>query len=33
MKTTTTAQGMEFVMKFTKVEVDIPMDDSIFKIK
>jgi len=32
MKTTTTAQGMEFVMKFTKVEVDTPMDDSIFKI-
>lgn len=32
MKTTTTAQGMEFVMKFTKVEVDTPMDDSIFKV-
>jgi hypothetical protein len=32
MKTTTTAQGMEFVMNFTKVEVDTPMDDSIFKI-
>jgi hypothetical protein len=32
MKTTTTAQGMEFEMNFTKVEVDKPMDDSIFKI-
>lgn len=32
MKTTTTAQGMEFVMNFTKVEVDTPMDDNIFKI-
>ena len=32
MKTTTSAQGMEFVMNFTKVEVDTPMDDSIFKI-
>ncbi|MBK7710252.1 MAG: hypothetical protein IPJ37_04345 [Bacteroidales bacterium] len=33
MKTTTTAQGMEFVMNFTKVEVDTPMEDSIFRIK
>jgi outer membrane lipoprotein-sorting protein len=32
MKTTTTAQGMDIVMNFTKVEVDTPMDDSIFKI-
>lgn len=32
MKTTTSAQGMEFVLKFTKVEVDIPMDDTIFKV-
>jgi hypothetical protein len=32
MKTTTTAQGMEIEMIFTKVEVDNPMDDSIFKI-
>jgi hypothetical protein len=32
MKTTTSAQGMEFEMKFTKVEVDNPMDDSMFKI-
>jgi hypothetical protein len=33
MKTTTSANGMEIVMTFTKVEVDIPMEDSIFKIK
>jgi outer membrane lipoprotein-sorting protein len=33
MKTTTNAQGMEIVINFTKVEVDIPMDDSIFAIK
>jgi hypothetical protein len=33
MKTSTTAQGMEFVMNFTKVEVDIPVDDNIFRIK
>lgn len=33
MKTTTSAQGMEFVITFTKVEVDIPMDDSIFIVK
>ena len=32
MKTSTTAQGMEFVMNFTKVEVDIPVDDNIFRI-
>ncbi len=32
MKTTTSAQGMHIEMKFTKVEVDNPMDDSIFKI-
>jgi hypothetical protein len=32
MKTTVSAQGMEFVMNFTKVEVDTPMDDSIFNI-
>jgi hypothetical protein len=32
MKTKTTAQGMEFVMNFTKVEVDTPMDDSIFTV-
>lgn len=33
MKTTTSTSGMEFVTNFTKVEVDIPMDDSVFKIK
>lgn len=33
MKTTTSASGMEFVTSFTKVEVDIPMDDSVFKAK
>lgn len=33
MKTTTSAQGMEFVTNFTKVEVDVPMEDSVFKIK
>ena len=32
MKTSTTAQGMQFVMNFTNVEVDIPIDDSVFKI-
>jgi outer membrane lipoprotein-sorting protein len=33
MKTTTSAQGMDILITFTKVEVDIPMDDSLFKIK
>lgn len=33
MKTTTTASGMEIVTTFTKVEIDIPIDDSVFKIK
>ena len=33
MKTTTSAQGMDILINFTKVEVDIPMDDSLFKIK
>ncbi|MBN2633213.1 MAG: hypothetical protein JXR66_06640 [Bacteroidales bacterium] len=33
MKTTTAAQGMEFVLTYTKVEVDVPMDDSIFTVK
>jgi hypothetical protein len=32
MKTTTTAQGMEFIINFTKVEVDTPMDDSVFRV-
>lgn len=33
MKTTTSAQGMEFMIIFEKVEVDIPIEDSVFKIK
>ena len=33
MKTTSSAQGMDFVLVFDKVEVNIPMEDSIFKIK
>lgn len=33
MKTTSSASGMEMVMTFTKVEVDIPLDDSIFTVK
>ena len=33
MKTTTSAGGMEIVTTFTKVEVDVPMEDSVFKIK
>ncbi len=33
MKTTNSASGMEFVISFEKVEVNIPMDDSIFKVK
>jgi hypothetical protein len=33
MKTTTSAGGMEMVTTFTKVEVDLPMEDSVFKLK
>jgi outer membrane lipoprotein-sorting protein len=33
MKTTTSASGMEIITTFTKVEVDIPMDDNMFKVK
>jgi outer membrane lipoprotein-sorting protein len=33
MKTTTSAQGMDMVINFTKVEVDIPIEDSVFKVK
>jgi hypothetical protein len=33
MKTTISSQGMEFVTTYTKVEVNIPMEDSIFKLK
>ncbi|HKK41776.1 MAG TPA: hypothetical protein VJ963_05150 [Bacteroidales bacterium] len=33
MKTTTSANGMDFTIEFNKVEVNIPMDDSIFSLK
>ena len=33
MKTTTSASGMEFTITFDKVEINIPMDDNVFKIK
>jgi len=33
MKTTTSASGMEIVTTFTKVEVDVPIEDSVFRIK
>lgn len=33
MKTSTSAQGMDIIINFTKVEVDVPMEDSLFKIK
>ncbi len=33
MKTTTTVSEMEIITTFTKVEVDVPIDDSVFKIK
>ena len=33
MKTTTSANGMDFTITFDKVEVNIPMEDSIFKLK
>jgi outer membrane lipoprotein-sorting protein len=33
MKQTTTANGMEFTMVYDKVEVNVPMDDSLFKLK
>ena len=33
MKTTTSMSGMDMVMTFTKVEVDIPIDDSVFTVK
>jgi len=32
-KTTSSASGMEFVTTFTNVEVDVPIDDSVFKLK
>jgi hypothetical protein len=33
MKQTTSANGMEFVMIYDKVEVNIPMEDSLFTLK
>ncbi len=33
MKTSTSAQGMDMVMTFTKVEINTPMEDSLFTIK
>ena len=33
MKTSTSAQGMDMLINFTKVEVDTPMEDSIFVAK
>jgi hypothetical protein len=33
MKTSISAQGMDILTSFTKVEVDLPMEDSLFKIK
>jgi hypothetical protein len=33
MKTTTSMSGMDMVMTFTKVEVDVPIEDTVFSIK
>ena len=33
MKTTSSAQGMDFTIIFDKVEVNLPMEDSLFKLK
>jgi len=33
MKTTISTQGMDMVLVFEKVEVNIPMEDSVFKLK
>jgi len=33
MKQTTTANGMEFIIIYDKVEVNIPMEDSVFNLK
>ena len=33
MKTTTSASGMEFTITFDKVEVNIPIEDSVFTVK
>jgi hypothetical protein len=33
MKTTSSASGMDFVLTFTNVEVNTPMEDSMFTLK
>lgn len=33
MKTATSAQGMDIMINFTKVEVDTPIEDSVFTVK
>jgi outer membrane lipoprotein-sorting protein len=33
MKTTSSAMGQEFTQTYTKVEVNVPMDDSVFTLK
>jgi outer membrane lipoprotein-sorting protein len=33
MKTTSSTSGMDFVITYTNVEVNVPIDDSIFKLK
>lgn len=33
MKTTTLVSGMEIITTYNKVEVDVPIDDSVFKIE
>jgi outer membrane lipoprotein-sorting protein len=33
MKTTISTQGMDIILTFDKVEVNIPMEDSVFKLK
>ena len=33
MKTTSSTQGMDFTIIFEKVEVNLPMEDSVFKLK
>jgi hypothetical protein len=33
MKTSVSVMGMDMVTTFSKVEVDIPIEDSVFKLK
>ncbi len=33
MKTTTSAREWSLLMTYTKVEVDVPIDDSVFKLE